>query len=147
MNDIDLTKHPHRRFNPLLREWVLVSPHRTERPWQGQVESTTAAATLKYDPACYMCPGNKRSTGAANPDYKKVFVFDNDFPALLPNTPAASLNEEKLLIAENEAGICRVLCFSPRHDLTLSQMEIDDIRLVVDAWVAQYQELSARNEI
>lgn len=147
MGEMDLTKHPHRRFNPLLREWVLVSPHRTERPWQGQVERSPAPATLQYDPKCYMCPRNKRSTGAINPAYKNVFVFDNDFPALLPDTPAANSNVEDLLIVESEAGICRVLCFSPRHDLTLSQMEAADIRLVVDAWIAQVQELGARKDI
>jgi len=147
MSDIDLTKHPHRRFNPLLREWVLVSPHRTDRPWQGQVETAPSKATPQYDPACYMCPGNKRSTGSANPDYANVFVFDNDFPALLPKTPAANSNVQSLLVAQSEAGICRVLCFSPRHDLTLSQMEIPGIRLVVDAWIEQVQDLGSRKEI
>jgi UDPglucose--hexose-1-phosphate uridylyltransferase len=147
MTDLDLTKHPHRRFNPLLREWVLVSPHRTDRPWQGQVETSPAGAELKYDPSCYMCPGNQRSTGAVNPDYKNVFVFDNDFPALLSNTPVANSNIKNLLIAQTEKGICRVLCFSPRHDLTLSQMEVADIRVVVDAWVAQVQDLAARKDV
>ena len=147
MSELDLTKYPHRRFNPLLREWVLVSPHRNERPWQGQVESTLTAATLKYDPACYMCPGNKRSTGAANPAYKNVFVFDNDFPALLPDSPNATSNIKNLLVSQVETGICRVLCFSPRHDLTLSQMNVPEIRLVVDEWIAQFQELGRREEI
>lgn len=147
MTDLDLTKHPHRRFNPLLREWVLVSPHRTDRPWQGQVETSSAPTTLKYDPSCYMCPGNKRSTGAVNPGYKNVFIFDNDFPALLSDTPSASSNVRNILLAQSETGICRVLCFSPRHDLTLSQMNVADIRLVVDAWVAEYQNLAAREEV
>jgi UDPglucose--hexose-1-phosphate uridylyltransferase len=185
MSDVDLTKHPHRRFNPLLREWILVSPHRTDRPWQGQVETAAPNATPQYDPACYMCPGNKRSTGAANPDYGNVFVFDNDFPALLSNTPAGDSkvqailvsqtetgicgvlcfsprhdfpallsntpagdsNVQDLLVAQTETGICRVLCFSPRHDLTLSQMEIPGIRLVVEAWIAQVQDLGARKAI
>ena len=144
---MDLTKHPHKRFNPLLREWILVSPHRTQRPWQGQVEAKTTTAAIKYDPACYMCPGNKRSTGAANPEYKDVFVFDNDFPALLPSDPSASLNIKNLLIAESETGICRVLCFSPQHDLTLSMMELQNIRAVIDAWSEQYEELGAREGI
>lgn len=147
MSDFDLTKYPHRRFNPLLREWVLVSPHRNERPWQGQVEATPPANIPQYDPTCYMCPRNKRSTGAANRDYKNVFVFDNDFPALLPNGPNANSNVKNLLIAESETGICRVLCFSPRHDLTLAQMNAREIRLVVDEWIAQFQELSGRKEI
>src|SRR5882762_8883309 len=93
MPGFDGTKRPHRRFNPLTREWILVSPHRTQRPWQGQVETTTTPAGLKYDPACYMCPGNTRSTGHVNPRYKNVFVFDNDFPALLPEGEPAALNE------------------------------------------------------
>ena len=145
--NLDLTKHPHRRFNPLSREWVLVSPHRNQRPWQGQVEATPPVDIPKNDPSCYMCPGNKRSTGTANPDYKNVFVFDNDFPALLPRSPNATLNVQNLLVAQGETGICRVLCFSPRHDLTLSQMNPGDIRLVIDEWIAQFQELSARKEI
>ena len=145
--NFDLTKHPHRRFNPLLREWVLVSPHRTERPWQGRVEETPPTNTPYYDPACYMCPGNKRSTGVANPNYNSVFVFDNDFPALLPGTPNTTINQQNLLVAEGEAGICRVLCFSPRHDLTLSQMEPAEICPVVDEWIAQFQELGAREDI
>jgi len=147
MSNFDLTKYPHRRFNPLLREWVLVSPHRNERPWQGQVEATPQLNIPQYDPTCYMCPGNKRSTGSANPEYKNAFVFDNDFPALLPNGLSATSNTENLLVAETETGICRVLCFSPRHDLTLSQMHPREIRLVVDEWIAQFQELGGRGEI
>src|SRR5262249_35741347 len=99
------------------------------------------------DPSCYMCPGNKRSTGAANPNYKNVFVFANDFPALLPHTPSATSNVQNLLVAQGETGTCRVLCFSPRHDMTLSKMNPGDIRLVVDEWVSQFQELGAREEI
>jgi UDPglucose--hexose-1-phosphate uridylyltransferase len=141
MAGFDGTKRPHRRFNPLTREWILVSPHRTQRPWQGQVETSAAPVGLKYDPTCYMCPGNKRSTGEVNPPYKNVFVFDNDFPALLLDAEPASINEHDLLIAETEAGICRVLCFSPQHDLTLSMMKPSDIRAVVDCWAEQFQEL------
>src|SRR5262249_39250740 len=145
--NLDLTKHPHRRFNPLLREWILVSPHRTDRPWQGRMEETAPSNIPKYDSSCYMCPGNQRSTGAENPEYKNVFVFDNDFPALLPGTPDAALNMRDLLVAQSETGICRVLCFSPRHDLTLSEMDQSEIRLVVDEWISQFQELGARKEI
>jgi len=145
--NLDLTKHPHRRFNPLLQEWVLVSPYRTDRPWQGRVEETPPANIPQYHPSCYMCPGNKRSTGAVNPEFKNVFVFDNDFPALLPGTPNATSNVRNLLVAQGETGICRVLCFSPRHDLTLSQMNLSDIRLVIDQWIAQFQELGEREEI
>jgi len=143
----DANKQPHRRFNPLLREWILVSPHRTMRPWQGQVETTTARSDVEYDPTCYMCPGNTRSTGQVNPHYKNVFVFDNDFPALLPEGQHGNINEKNLLVAETETGICRVLCFSPKHHLTLSGMDPADIRAVIDCWADQFQELGARADI
>ncbi|HKF25735.1 MAG TPA: UDP-glucose--hexose-1-phosphate uridylyltransferase [Candidatus Acidoferrum sp.] len=146
-NEFDAGGQPHRRFNPLLREWVLVSPHRTERPWQGQVESRPATREVAYDPACYMCPGNTRSTGNVNPAYKHVFVFENDFPALLPEGRRGGRNESNLLVAESETGICRVLCFSPIHHLTLSRMEPADIRAVVDCWAAQFLELGAQSDI
>jgi UDPglucose--hexose-1-phosphate uridylyltransferase len=145
--EFDANKQPHRRFNPLLREWILVSPHRTQRPWQGQVESTAAKSQVEYDPTCYMCPGNTRSTGNANPPYKNVFVFDNDFPALLPEGQHASVNKNNLLVAETETGICRVLCFAPKHHLTLSMMEPADIRAVVDCWADQFVELGSRGDI
>ena len=143
----DITKQPHRRFNPLLREWILVSPHRTQRPWQGQVESTAAKSGAEYDSACYMCPGNTRSTGSVNPKYKNAFVFANDFPALLPEGARGEVNKNNLLVAETETGICRVLCFSPKHNLTISMMEPADIRAVVDCWAEQFQELAARGDI
>ena len=143
----DASKQPHRRFNPLLREWILVSPHRTQRPWQGQVESATARSGVSYDPSCYMCPGNKRSTGEANPVYKTVFVFDNDFPALMPQRETGRINEADLLLAETETGICRVLCFSPKHHLTLSMMEGADIRAVIDCWSEQFVELASKENI
>jgi UDPglucose--hexose-1-phosphate uridylyltransferase len=143
----DANKQPHRRFNPLTREWILVSPHRTQRPWQGQVEAAAGKHEIEYDPACYMCPGNTRSTGNVNPDYKNVFVFDNDFPALLPEGPRGCFNENNLLIAETETGICRVLCFSPKHHLTLSMMPPADIRAVVDCWADQFEELGERRDI
>lgn len=146
-NGFDTTKQPHRRFNPLLREWILVSPHRTQRPWQGQVESTATRNEVEYDPACYMCPGNTRSTGHLNPQYENVFVFDNDFPALLPGGRHESFNKNNLLVAETETGICRVLCFSPKHHLTLSMMERGDICAVVDCWADQFLELGARGDI
>ena len=143
----DLGKQPHRRFNPLTREWILVSPHRTQRPWQGQMEAKAPISQVSYDPECYMCPGNKRSTGATNPNYKTVFFFDNDFPALLPSGRHGSINDNNLLIAETETGVCRVLCFSPKHHLTVSRMERADIRAVVDCWAQQYQELGANPQI
>ena len=137
----DLAENSHRRFDPLRREWVLVSPHRTNRPWQGQVEKPNTTLPPKYDPDCYLCPANKRAGGHQNPDYKATFVFDNDFAALQPNVPAAKLNTYDLLIAESERGTCRVICFSPDHSLTLSRMDLIDIGKVVDEWAAQYSEL------
>ncbi len=134
---------PHRRFNPLIGEWILVSPHRTQRPWQGQVEETSKEKQPEYDPACYLCPGNERAGGALNPEYQHTFVFTNDYAALLPETPENQQNERDLFIAESERGMCRVICFSPRHDLTLAKMETSDIRRVVDVWAAQYEELGA----
>jgi UDPglucose--hexose-1-phosphate uridylyltransferase len=143
MASIDLKELPHRRFNPLTGEWVLVSPHRTARPWLGQVEKSVRRAEPSYDPNCYMCPGNVRATGARNPAYSKTFVFDNDYPALLPGTPEGEmdLNGTGLLLARSERGICRVVCFSPRHDLTVAGMESPDLRQVVDIWSDQYREL------
>jgi UDPglucose--hexose-1-phosphate uridylyltransferase len=139
----DLASQPHRRFNPLTREWVLVSPHRTERPWQGQVETGRPEAALAYDPTCYLCPGNARAGGKKNPTYTGTFVFDNDFAALKPDTPAGRFDESGLLVAQSEAGRCRVLCFSPRHDLTLARMSLPELRLVVDAWVREFSELGS----
>ncbi len=137
--------HPHRRWNPLMREWVLVSPHRTQRPWQGQVEEVHSEPVPQYDPDCYLCPGNIRAGGQRNPEYESTFIFDNDFPALLPEAPDASINEHDLIMAESERGICRVLCFSPQHDLTLSSMSNTAVRHVVDVWAEQYAELGGRD--
>lgn len=144
-----IQQNSHRRFNPLKREWVLVSPHRTQRPWQGQVEKPVQPAALSYDPECYLCPGNLRAGGVRTDSYTSTYVFENDFAALKADVPAFHEDEEGkgLLVVEGESGICRVLCFSPRHDLTLAKMEIDDIRKVVDLWDAQTQELGAREDI
>src|SRR5438445_512572 len=147
MNFSELALHPHRRFNPMTREWVLVSPHRTERPWQGQVEDVPREAPAAYDPGCYLCPGNPRAGGVRNPAYSATFVFDNDFAALKPGTPAERFDRDGLLLAESEPGLCRVVCFSPRHNLTIANMEPEELRQVVDAWVEQYRELGARPEI
>ena len=139
----ELQQVAHRRFNPLKREWVLVSPHRTERPWLGKVEKSATSSQPAYDAGCYLCPGNSRAGGARNPQYPTTFVFDNDYPALLPDAPDASLDELGLLVAEAEAGICRVVCFSPRHDLTIPRMALAELRAVVDVWAEQYQSLAA----
>ena len=141
MVSFNLREHPQRRYNPLTREWVLVSPYRLERPWLGRVEKLALEQLPAYAPACYMCPGNARARGVRNPAYTATFVFDNDFPALLPDTPEGRFDQRGLLVAHSEPGICRVVCFSPRHDLTISRMDTPDIRQVVDTWVEQYQAL------
>ena len=138
--------HPHRRFNPLLGEYVLVSPHRTKRPWQGKQEAITPETRLEYDPTCYLCPGNTRANGEVNPSYETTYVFVNDFSAVLPDTPEAPAPEHALLQVEAIRGTARVICFSPRHDLTLPEMPEDDIRLVVDLWADQTTELGAQYE-
>jgi UDPglucose--hexose-1-phosphate uridylyltransferase len=133
----------HRRYNPLTRDWILVSPNRTDRPWQGQTEKHAEASMPEYDPSCYLCPGNSRAGGVHNPKYSATFVFDNDFAALQPDLPNVAVDEsgKHLLIANSESGRCRVLCFSPRHDLTLAQMEAAEIRMVVDVWAEEYTSL------
>lgn len=144
-----LTEDPHRRLNALTNEWVLVSPHRATRPWQGEVAPLQTASEPAYDPNCYLCPGNTRAGGIQNPAYDTTFVFDNDFAALKPGTPRERLDVDHkgLLIAQGEPGICRVMCFSPRHDLTLATMDVDAIKPVVRTWMEQFHELGEMPDI
>jgi UDPglucose--hexose-1-phosphate uridylyltransferase len=146
---------PHRRFNPLRQEWVLVSPHRETRPWQGELDPPPPAPSVAYDPSCYLCPGNERAGGARNPSYSSTFAFDNDYPALLGDypthveaSPHTNLAEpEELLVARPERGICRVVCFSPRHDVTLGGLDAPAVRQVVDAWIAESCAIAAHQWI
>jgi len=142
-----LSSASHRRLNPLTGEWVLVSPHRTSRPWQGQVEKTRDPDRPRYDPSCYLCPGNARANGERNPSYEGVFAFDNDFAALTTESPEQDFDRNGLLIARGESGRCRVLCFSPRHDLTLSRMTVSEIVPVVAAWRDETMRLGALHAI
>ncbi len=140
---------PHRRLNLLTGEWVLVSPHRARRPWLGQVEKTHGEQLAAYDPDCYLCPGNRRSTGPVNPAYTETFVFDNDFAALLPPETEDEPEEwsEGLFSAESETGLCRVICFSPRHDLTLPELDQAAVEAVVRTWTEQTADLGGRDFI
>ena len=133
----------HRRWNPLTRRWVLVSPHRTQRPWQGQEDARAAVEDVAYDPGCYLCPGNVRANGEANPAYETTFAFENDFAALLPDVRAREAGSASLLRAEPEAGICRVLCYSPHHSLTMARMTAAQIGDVIRMWRAEYTALAA----
>jgi UDPglucose--hexose-1-phosphate uridylyltransferase len=142
----DLT-NPHVRWNPLRREWVLVSPQRNARPWQGQIEDAGDVDIPSHDPSCYLCPRSQRAGGAVNPDYETTFAFDNDFPALLPTVAPREQSDGDLLIARTESGRCRVVCFSPRHDLTLSRMKRDAIRGVVDVWIDESGRIGAEPDI
>lgn len=134
---------PHRRRNPLTGEWVLVSPHRAERPWLGEHVPPPQPSPPAYDPACYLCPGNQRARGIRNPAYDAPFVFDNDYPALLADTAERSYDGDGLLVAQSERGTCRVVCFSPRHDLHLGAMPPAQIAAIIDCWAGQYVQLGA----
>jgi len=151
--------NPHRRFNPLTGEWVLVSPHRARRPWLGQTEKTPVENLPEYDPTCYLCPGNERAGGLRNPGYSGTFVFENDFASLLPQESEnigdltagefaeAGTRPQSLLTAVPERGICKVVCFSPRHDLTLPELDLTEIENVISTWTKESFDLASRDFI
>ena len=142
MRKFDINEDPHRRYNPLINEWVLVSPHRSKRPWQGQKEAISTNKLPEYDPECYLCAGNVRMNGEVNPDYKGSFVFENDFAALKQEPIDFGGNEEgSFFKAQPERGISRVVCFSPRHDLTLPEMEEEGIVNIIHTWQKEYTDL------
>jgi UDPglucose--hexose-1-phosphate uridylyltransferase len=144
MTDFNISDHPHRRLNPLTGEYILVSPHRTKRPWQGKVETPPQDTRPQYDPKCYLCPGNVRANGEKNPDYESTFYFTNDFAALIPDVPQSPQSDNTLMQLESVNGLCRVICFSPRHDLTVAEMDLPDIRNVVDLWIDQISDLGKK---
>jgi UDPglucose--hexose-1-phosphate uridylyltransferase len=137
---MNLQEFSHKRFNILTQEWVLVSPHRAKRPWQGKEEEIVSKVLPQYDAECYLCPGNERANGTVNPSYEDVFVFTNDFGALQSQTEEARM-KDGLLLAEAEKGICKVVCFSPDHSKSLAQMTVDDIARVVRVWKSEYTAL------
>ncbi|MCK7589060.1 UDP-glucose--hexose-1-phosphate uridylyltransferase [Subsaxibacter sp. CAU 1640] len=142
----DIHNFSHKRYNPLIGEWVLVSPHRSKRPWQGQQEETVKEVRPVHDATCYLCAGNVRANGEVNPDYKNVFVFVNDFSALQSDSKSFKV-DNGLLKAESEQGVCKVICFSPDHSKSLAQMNVRDIQKVVYAWQDEFRRLSKLNNI
>ncbi len=144
--DSTIYTQPHRRYNILTDEWVLVSPHRTKRPWQGKTDKTVTVKKAKYDESCYLCPTNKRASGEINPDYPSTYSFKNDFAALLSKTTESNF-DEGLLKATTETGICKVICFSPEHSLTLPLMSVSEIDDVISLWKKEYAELGANPNI
>ena len=131
---------PHRRYNPLNGEWVLVSPQRARRPWLGEVNKRPPDSLPAYDPSCYLCPGNERAGGKTNPDYQGTYIFDNDFAALLPSSQEKANGSHPLFSTEPETGICRVICFSPRHDLSIPCLSLEEVNKVVGLWCRQTAE-------
>ena len=145
---MELQESTHRRYNILTGEWILVSPHRTKRPWQGNIAKIEADRGVRYDTSCYLCPGNERAGGARNPDYRGTLVFTNDFAAILPVELKSEEPEKRsLLVARKESGICRVICFSERHDLSLPLMETQSVQAVVETWAREYTSIASKKSI
>ncbi|KAL0084856.1 galactose-1-phosphate uridylyltransferase [Phycomyces blakesleeanus] len=141
----DFNHHSHRRYNPLTRSWVLCSPHRTQRPWQGQQEGPDLEQRPSHDPKCYLCPNNQRANGENNPDYTSTYIFPNDFAAVKSDQPTLdNTNTDDLLQVEGVRGECHVMCFSPRHDLTMAEMTNDEIHSVVNAWTESYKAMAEK---
>lgn len=144
MQQTKLLRFPHRRKNILTGEWILVSPQRTQRPWQGEISAPSNAQSLEYESGCYLCPGNKRANGNTNPQYTGTYVFTNDFSALLPDIPTEQIQENDLLISKAERGICRVVNYSPKHNLTLAEMSENEIEQVIAIWQEEFRVLGEK---
>ncbi|MFC4891598.1 UDP-glucose--hexose-1-phosphate uridylyltransferase [Pseudofrancisella aestuarii] len=142
INSKNQINYSHRRKNPLTGEWVLVSPHRLSRPWQGQAEKENTNISPEYDSSCYLCPENKRANDEINPKYNETFIFENDFSALTKENSNQIYNSDELFQLEEANGIAKVICFSPKHNLTMASMEIEDIKKVIDLWVSEVDNLS-----
>ncbi|WP_049630199.1 UDP-glucose--hexose-1-phosphate uridylyltransferase [Cellvibrio sp. pealriver] len=136
-----VNEHPHRRYNPLTGEWLLISPHRTKRPWQGQQELNQWPESAAHDPACYLCAGNARAGGELNPHYKTTFVFTNDFAALMPSVPDAPDTSDPLFRIQAEHGTSRVICFSPDHSKTLPLLSDEEMQAVIHTWINEAADL------
>src|SRR4051794_15072264 len=147
MENFDINNNSHTRFNILTGDWILVSPQRNKRPWQGKVENLPPDNRPSYDPKCYLCPRNTRADGSVNPDYKNPFAFTNDFSALLMETPDGSYDAKGLLSAKSEKGICRVISFSPDHSLTLPLLTREEIEKVIEVWTDEFKTIGSRPEI
>lgn len=142
MSKFDYKEHPHKRLNILTGEWVLVSPHRAKRPWQGKLEAVAADDRPEYDPNCYLCPGNKRADGTVNPTFTGTNVFTNDFSALLKEVPPGKISAGKLLKANSESGICRVITFSHCHNITLPLLTESEIEKLITVWCSEFYTLA-----